>query len=325
MGAVESLDKTNKKYLGSWRTPPKKAQKIDLNRDYGNGAAICDDPLKDLKLDKSIDAELAAVCEDVGHRFPMPIHGQEKLLKLLEGFKKRGYSFPGTNDKVCARVRSMHPCKGNPAVPSSSRVNILQFRAWFQAEVVSSQHNLRTLLRHSRWFSAMVKRMHSECDFNDDGIEHMHDAINTMRYYLAEKPISTADIRSAASKVNHCWEDHGEILSKELEAVLTELLVQMYYDHFSASCHSLDREDTPELVAKKMTKARLKHLPGSSACCLPTTQSGIDTWCRVSESLPVGPALNAQKPKTLSGSAAALGSASIPQRSLKFPVGAVAA
>merc|ERR1719265_890538 len=100
----------------------KKPQR-DLNRDYGNGAAICDEPLKDLKLGKTIDAEIAAVFKEVGHRFPSPIHGQTQLSKILEGFRSQGYSFAGKDEDVCAKVWAMHHC---------SRITILQFRAWFQ-------------------------------------------------------------------------------------------------------------------------------------------------------------------------------------------------
>jgi len=321
MGAVESLDnccadrsddKTNKKYLGSWRAPTKKAQKIDLNRDCGNGAPICEDPLKDLKLDKSIDAELSIVFKEVGHRFPMPFHGQPQLMKVLDGFKRRGYCFAGTEDKLCARIWSMHHC---------SRITILQFRAWFHAEVVVSEHNLRTLLSHSRWFSAMVKRVHSESDLEGDTMDSVCNVVNSMRYYLEEDPISTADVQKMLSqvmerhgKVNyHVLSSHGTIVMEDFEALMLELLVKMYYKYFDDSCYSIEEEEP----APKQTP-RVKHLPGSSACCLPTSEAGINNWLRVADTLPVVPA---QKSKVMSGSAAALNSVSIPERSLKFPVG----
>lgn len=326
MGAVESLDnccadrseeKSNKKYMGSWRAPMKKAQKIDLNRDCGNGAPICEDPLKDLKLDKSIDAELSTVFKQVGHRFPMPFHGQPQLMKVLEGFKRRGYSFAGTDDRLCARIWSMHHC---------SRITILQFRAWFHAEVVVSEHNLRTLLSHSRWFSAMVKRVHSESELEGSSMmESVCNVVNSMRNFLEENLISSADVQKALSqvmersgKINyHVLNSRGTILMEDFEALMLELLVKMYCDYFDASCYSTEEE---ELTTKQTP--RVKHLPGSSACCLPTSEAGINNWLRVSESLPVVPA---QKSKVISGSAAALSSASIPERSLKFPIGAAAA
>jgi len=318
MGAVESLDnccadrteeKTTTKYMGSWRTP-KKSEKLDLNRDTGKGAPICDDPLKDLKLDKSIDAELTQACKDAGHKFPTPIKSQEQLTKLLTALKKRGYSFPGTDEKLCARVWSMHHC---------SRVTILQFRAWFHAEVVVSEHNIRTLLGHSRWFSAMVKRIHSESDLAGDKVR---DIVNSMRNFLEEAPISSAHIEKTlgqvmerSGKVNYYLTARGKILIEDFELLMQELLVQMYYDYFSASCYSF--EEVEESNAKHKSGVP-KHLPGSSACCVPTDESGINNWVRVSESLPVG---STQKSKKLSGFSCALPSATIPERSLKFPVG----
>jgi len=321
MGAVESLDhccsdrsdeKTSKQFMGTWKTPTK-TQK-DLNRDYGNGALICLEPLKDLKLQKSIDAELAAVAKEVGHRFPNPIHSQQELIELLSGFRKRGYSFRGNDVKVCAKIWSLHHC---------SVISILKFRAWFQSEVQASENNLRVLLRGSRWVSALVKRVYSESE--ECKWDSVCEVINDLSHHLEEAPISHGSVQKIANevferngKVNYILSARGKILIQDFEAVFVELLVQLYCRHFDAS---LDEEVASKKKAQKFNE---QTFLGASACCLPTGQSGLDTWRRVSESLPIG----AQIPKAKSGADSARChtiSEGLAARSLKFPVGAVAA
>lgn len=324
MGAVESLDhccadrpesNKNGQYFGTWKAKETRTKKIDLNRDYGNGAAICDDPLKDLKLDKSIDSELTQVFKQVGHRFPCPIHGQEQLTKILAALKKRGYSFPGKDDKLCARVWSMHHC---------SRITILQFRAWFHAELVVSEHNLHVLLGHSRWVSGMLERMYDECEFADDKIEEVRKVVNTLRQYLEEDPISSSDVFqtfgqviSRDGKMNYLISGRGKILEEDFQALVKQMLVDMYFDYFNADLYSYEEED---VSAAKKTLRRFQvskgQLPGASACCLPTTESGIDRWRSVSESLPCGHENSISKSKTLKQ-----GDKQVLARTLKFPVG----
>lgn len=321
MGAVESLDhccadrpeSLNKKQVfGTWKAPQSKFQKIDLNRDYGSGAAICDDPLKDLKLDKSIDSELTQVFKEVGHRFPCPIHGQEQLTKVLIALRKRGYCFPGKDDKLCARVWSMHHC---------SRITILQFRAWFHAEVVVSDHNLRVLMGHSRWVSSMLERMYDECEDGEDKMEIVREVINTLRKYLDEDPISTADVHRTFKhvldrngKVNYLLSARGKILMEDFEALVKQMLVDLYYDYFSASLYSYQEEEFPSSARQVLKTKSLPGSGGSSACCLPTTEAGMDRWRNVSESLPCG----YDDTKKLPGKSLPLGA---DHRSLKFPVG----
>jgi len=330
MGAVESLDHccadrpvSNKsdQYFGTWKSKETKTKKIDLNRDYGNGAAICDDPLKDLKLDKSIDSELTQVFKEVGHRFPCPIHGQEQLTKVLTALKKRGYSFPGTDEKLCARVWSMHHC---------SRITILQFRAWFHSEVVVSLHNLRVLLGHSRWVIGMLERMYSECEFADDKIEEVRKVVNTLRQYLEEDPISSADVHrtfeqviSKESQRNYLLRGHRKILMEDFQGLVKQMLVDLYFDYFNASLYSYRDEDAS---AAKQTMRRFQvskgQLADASACCMPTTESGMDRWRVVSESLPCGYDSSISKSKKIPGSALPLGDDNRAlARSLKFPVG----
>jgi hypothetical protein len=329
MGAVESLDHCcadraesykSGQYFGTWKAKEAKSKKIDLNRDYGNGAAICDDPLKDLKLDKSIDSELTHVFKEVGHRFPCPIHGQEQLTKLLTALKKRGYSFPGTDEKLCARVWSMHHC---------SRITILQFRAWFHAEVVVSVHNLRVLMGHSRWVSGMLERMYSECELADNKMEAVRKVVNTLRQYLEEDPISSADVHrtfeqviSKDGKMNYLLSGRGKILEEDFQALVQQMLVDMYFEHFNASLYSYREEDAAASKQTLSFQASKEQFPGATACCLPTTESGMDRWRSVSESLPCGNANAISKSKKLPGSALPLGHDNRAlARSLKFPVG----
>jgi len=329
MGAVESLDhccndrsdEKKTKVFGTWRTPPtssNKNHKTDLNRDYGNGAGICAEPLKDLKLDKSIDAEVAVVFKEVGHRFPCPIHGQDQLTKILGGFRKRGYVFPGTDAQLCAKVWAAH---------NTSCITILQFRSWLQNEVVVSKNNLQVLLGHSRWVAALVKRVHDESELADDKLDCVREVVNNLRRYLEEESICVADIQKTLGQViersgraNYFFSGRGKILTADFEALVTELLAQMYYDHFSASLYSFQGQATgDDSILKTKTK---KHFPGalsSTHCCLPTTESGMDTWRRVSDALPVGDEPKALKSKSLSRKT--LPDRRTVERSLKFPIG----
>jgi hypothetical protein len=329
MGAVESLDHCcadrpdsmyKKEVFGKWRRPETKSQKVDLNRDYGNGAAICDDPLKDLKLDKSIDSELTLIFKEVGHRFPCPIHGQEQLTSILTALRKRGYFFPGTDDKLCARVWSMHNC---------SRITILQFRAWFHAELVVSEHNLRTLLGHSRWVSSMLERTYSECEVAEDKMEIVCKLINTLRQYLDEAPVCPADVHKTfkqvldrSGKVNYLLSGRGKILMEDFEALVKEMLVELYYDYFSASLYSYRDEKDPTTAKQKL---KTKTLAGftSSGCCLPESEAGMDRWRNVSDSLPCGyNASKTLKSQKVPGGALPVGDDNRAlARSLKFPVG----
>jgi len=317
MGAVESLDrccndrreeKTDKKYIGSWRAPTIKSQR-ELNTDYGNGPAICDEPLKDLKLDKSIDAEITAVFKEVGHRFPLPIHGQDQLIKILQGFRARGFSFTGSDEQLCAKVWSMHQC---------SRITILQFRAWFQVEATSCQNNLRVLLCHSRYVSDLIKRMYSESKHEDDKIEGVRAAVNSLRHHLDNKPASSSDILMTArqviernGKTNYLVCGGSTILIQDFEALVIELLVQLYDEHFNDSLYSLESHTdiglklAPDMKLKTNRPKLHVHMSGSSAC-LP----GVDRWRRVSDTLPLGEAVPGKDRSA---------------RSLKFPISAAAA
>jgi len=317
MGAVESLDhccsersdeKAQKKYMGKWREPVKRNQR-ELNTDYGNGPAICDEPLKDLKLDKSIDAEIATVFKEVGHRFPFPIYSERQLNDILQGFKKRGYSFTQTDKKICEKLLA-HPC---------NRITILEFRDWFQTEVSVCRNNLRALLRRSRYVSDLVTRVYDESEHEDDKMAGLHDAVNSLRRHLDENPISSADILMTArqvidrtGKVNYMLSGSGKMLFEDFEALVTELLVQLYYEHFNDSLYScesqsfsgFDFKDAPDVKSKaKVTK--MKSLKMRFPSGLSTYQAGVDRCRKVAESLPVG--------ETPEDNRTA--------RSLKFPIG----
>lgn len=346
MGAVESLDhccsdrseeKTNKKFVGSWRTPVKKAP-LDLNKDCGNGAPICDEPLKDLKLDKSIDAEIATVFKAVGHRFPMPIHGQEQLTKILEGFRKRGYSLPGTDDLLCAKVWAMHNC---------SRITILQFRDWFQTQATSCRSNLHVLLCNSRYVSDLVDRLYDESEHINDHLEALCDVMNNLRRPLEMSPTSALAIQMTARNVieksgrpNYLLSTYsrGTILFEDYEALITELLVELYNDYFNESLYDCDSVSSfvgsegaavRQIIMKsKPEGVKPYRFPGASACCLPTNQTGIDTWRRVSESLPLGPVgdgKKSEKSKALPVGNDRRAAAAAAARSMKFPIGTPAA
>jgi len=202
-------------------------------------------------------------------------------------------------------------------------------RAWFHAELVVSDHNLRILMGHSRWVSSMLERLYSECEFAEDKMETVRDVINTLRQYLEEDPVSSADVHrtfkqvlESNGKVNYLLSGRGRILMEDFEALVKEMLVDLYYDYFSASLYSY-REEKDTSAAKRMLKT--KPLTGftSSGCCLPTTEAGMDRWRNVSESLPCGQDdpknLKSQK---LPGSGLPLGDDNRALvRSLKFPVG----
>lgn len=242
-------------------------------------------------------------------------------MKLVAGFRRRGYSFPGKDENLCARVWSMHHC---------SRITILQFRAWFQAEVVVSKNNLRVLLSHSRWVSSMLKRMYDESEATDDNfvdnIEIVHKVVNSLRHYLEEDPVSSADVQKTlrqvierSGKMNYLISGRGKILVEDFEALVRELLVQLYCDHFSESLYDATPrgEDAP---AKRHKISKMKQFPGSSACCLPYTESGMDRWRNLSDNLPI----NTESLKSNSGSGKALplgDDKRALERTMKFPVG----
>merc|ERR1711924_166967 len=119
--------------------------------------------------------------------------------------------------------------------------SILQFRAWFHAEVVVSEDNLRTLLNHSRWVAAMVKRLHAESELADDKMEAVCKLMNRLRQYLEENMISSADIQNIVTKfidksgtANSFSTGHAKVSMEDFKALLIELLVHMYHEHFSA-------------------------------------------------------------------------------------------
>lgn len=240
-------------------------------------------------------------------------------MKLVAGFRRRGYSFPGTDDKLCARVWSMHSC---------SRLTILQFRAWFHTEVVVSKANLCVLLSHSRWVSNMLDRMYDEAEWEgDDKLEIVRKVINTLRHYLEEDPISSADVQRTlrqviekSGKMNYFISGRGKILDEDFEALVKELLASLYYDHFSESLYDATPRGEDAPVLKKQKIAKMKQFPGSSACCLPHTESGMDRWRNVSETLPIN--ADSLKSKSSSGKALPLGDDNRALvRSMKFPVG----
>jgi len=304
MGAVESLDhccsdrsdeKTYKNFMGKWRVPEKKNQK-ELNRDYGNGPAICDEPLKDLKLDKSIDAEIATVFKKVGHRFPFPIYSELQLKNILQGFKNRGYAFTQADKEVCEDLLASHPCK---------RVTILEFRTWFQTQATVCRKNLHILLNQSRYVSDLVQRLYDESEHEEDKMAGLHDVINSLRHHLDENPISSADILMTAQKViersgkvNYMLSGRGRMIFEDFEALIIDLLVQLYYEHFNDSLYSLE---SPAMKPKtKCPKMKLAFCSGLSAY-----RAGVDRCRKVAESLPIDETPEDDRPA----------------RSLKFPIG----
>lgn len=199
----------------------------DLNRDYGNGPAICDEPLRDLKLDKSIDAEIAIVFNEVGHIFPTPIYGEDQLSKILDEFRKRGYLLSDTAEDLWQPDEQLAPNVW--AMQQCSHITILQFRAWFQTQAIACRDNLRVLISRSRYVSDLVNRVYFKSEDADDKMEGVCEVMNILRYHLEEKPISSADIQMTARQV---IEKGGKMLVEDFEVLVTELLVQLYHEHF---------------------------------------------------------------------------------------------
>lgn len=233
------------------------------------------EPLGDLRLDKSIDAEVASVYAQLGRKMPSCIEGQQELESILEALCEKGYDFQDEGKEVCRKIWAF--CSS-----TRRRVTTKQFRSWFHGRIVSNKGNLRALLSSSRWVHRMVLRINDDPSKSLD-VHELCEVVKSIHHHLGQPVPCDVDVKAVVLETFPFRKCSGCLSLSEFMQVLVELLVRMYFEYFNRSSktsglaplHKKSSSFTYHLPCAEVSVKAWKHMDESLSLAMPRVQHAV--------------------------------------------------